>query len=55
MRHNPQPQELYRHFKGNLYQILCLAKDSESGEMMVVYQAMYGEFQIYVRPLSSFM
>lgn len=55
MRHNPQPQEVYRHFKGNLYQILCLAKDSESGEMMVVYQAMYGDFQIYVRPLSSFM
>ncbi len=55
MRHNPQPQEVYRHFKGNLYQILCLAKDSENGEMMVVYQAMYGDFQIYVRPLSSFM
>lgn len=55
MRHNPQPQEVYRHFKGNLYQILCLAKDSETGEMMVVYQAMYGDFQIYVRPLSSFM
>jgi len=55
MRHNPQPQEVYRHFKGNLYQILCLAKDSETGEVMVVYQAMYGDFQIYVRPLSSFM
>ena len=55
MRHNPKPQEVYRHFKGNLYQILCLAKDSENGETMVVYQAMYGDFQIYVRPLSSFM
>lgn len=55
MRHNPKPQEMYRHFKGNLYQILCLAKDSENEETMVVYQAMYGDFQIYVRPLSSFM
>lgn len=55
MRHNPKPQELYRHFKGNLYQIICLAKHSETREMMVVYQAMYDTFEIYVRPLSMFM
>lgn len=55
MRTNPRPQEMYRHFKGNIYQIRCLAKHSETGEMMVVYQAMYDSFQIYVRPLDMFM
>lgn len=55
MRHNPKPQEMYRHFKGNIYQIRCLARHSETGEMMVVYQAMYDTFQIYVRPLAMFM
>lgn len=55
MRTDPKPQEMYRHFKGNIYQIRCLAKHSETGEMMVVYQAMYDTFQIYVRPLDMFM
>ncbi|MDE6387654.1 MAG: DUF1653 domain-containing protein [Lachnospiraceae bacterium] len=55
MRANPKPQEMYRHFKGNIYQIRCLARHSETRELMVVYQAMYDTFQIYVRPLTMFM
>ncbi len=55
MREKPRPQELYRHFKGNMYQVLTLATDSETMKEMVVYQALYGEYKVYVRPLDSFM
>ena len=40
----------YRHFKGNEYQVLCTARHSETMEPMVVYQALYGERGIWVRP-----
>ncbi len=40
----------YRHFKGKEYQVLCLARHSETSESMVVYQALYGERGIWVRP-----
>ena len=54
-RRNPAPGEFYRHFKGNTYQIKGIARNSESNELMVVYQAMYPPFGLWVRPLDMFM
>ena len=42
----------YRHFKGNEYEVLAVANHSETLEKMVVYKALYGEMEIWVRPLS---
>ena len=47
-------EEYYRHFKGNVYRVLHIAKHSETLEDMVVYQAMYGERGIWVRPKTIF-
>lgn len=40
----------YRHYKGNMYEVIGMAKHSETLEEMVVYRALYGEGAIWVRP-----
>lgn len=46
---------VYQHFKGNKYKVLCIAKHSETLEEMVVYQALYGAGDIWVRPTNMFL
>jgi hypothetical protein len=51
----PKAQEIYRHFKGNMYRILNIAEHTETGEKLVIYQSVDDESKIYARPLDMFM
>lgn len=55
MEKEPRPGDFYRHFKDKMYQIVSVATHSETREKMVVYQALYGTYQVYVRPYDMFV
>jgi hypothetical protein len=46
---------IYRHYKGNEYEVIGVARHSETLEPMVIYRAMYGEKEFWVRPLEMFL
>ena len=51
---SPTPLGLYRHYKGNLYEVVGTARHSETLEPMTVYRALYGEHGLWVRPAAMF-
>jgi hypothetical protein len=46
---------IYKHYKGNLYEVLDVGRDSETEEWMVIYRTLYGDASTWVRPYEMFM
>ncbi len=55
MSERPVLNGIYRHFKGNLYKVFCVAEQTETRELYVIYKALYGDRRLYARPLDMFM
>ncbi|WP_280548680.1 MULTISPECIES: DUF1653 domain-containing protein [unclassified Halomonas] len=55
MEHNVPRPGIYRHYKGPLYEVLGVARHSETEEPLVVYRALYGDYGLWTRPLDIFL
>ena len=54
MKQTIQPGR-YRHYKGNFYEVIDVARHSETEELLVVYRCLYGDYSLWVRPLAMFL